>query len=412
MRSIIGVCTMAGLLVMGVAAPVLALDFPITAIFKPDSAKPNDNTFTNTTPVSGYCATYPTQCSQFNMFSLDLPIRFDAVKEIQPAHTDPRQGAMFSVPTQWRPLTVIHAGTGEQKTVEIRISGIGSRYILSTSAAELVGETDILRGHQLLWATSSWVYPPPPCQYSGVGAYEPNYYRFFWRTPTQGACAKQALHRIPDMYFDSLNIAYELRTPNPLGMSSGQYTGNMTYSVGPGMDFDMGDVMIPNDSAINLSFALTVEHTLKVDVPPGGNRVELVPEGGWQGWLERGRKPGRLFRDQTFNISASSRFKMQLQCQYAVGDTCAVEDTAGNRVPLQVAVSLPAGLGREDGSPVHRQPLKLSGAGTQLFQPRFYVDRVAGALHFEIQRADVEQMLARDATTYRGNVTVIWDSEV
>ncbi|HEX4551838.1 MAG TPA: hypothetical protein VH303_25910 [Pseudomonas sp.] len=399
---------MAGLLTMVVATPVFAVDFPITAIFKPDSAKPNENRFTNTTPVSGYCAIYPGACESVNMFSLELPIRFDSAKALEPEHASPRDGAMFSVPAQWRPLTVMNARTGEQETVEIRISGIGSRYVLSQAADELAGGPS---GHYLLW-NGSWVYAPAPCQYSGVGGYNSHAYRFFWKTPVTGVCAKQAQFRIPSMYYESLGFAYELRTPNPLGMSSGQYTGYLTYTVGPGMDFDMGDVMIPNDSAINLSFTLDVQHTLKIEVPPGGNRVELVPEGGWQAWLNRGRKPGRLLRDQTFNISASSRFKMQMECQYAAGDTCAIEDTAGNRVPLQVAVSLPAGLGREDGSPVHRQSLKLSGVGTQLFQPRFYVDRTPGTLHFEVQRADVEQMLGRDATTYKGNVTVIWDSEV
>jgi hypothetical protein len=29
-------------------------------------------------------------------------------------------------------------------------------------------------------------------------------------------------------------------------------------------------------------------------IPPGGNKVLLEPQGGWQGWLEHGRKPVRL----------------------------------------------------------------------------------------------------------------------
>src|SRR3546814_3118440 len=78
------------------------------------------------------------------------------------------------------------------------------------------------------------------------------------------------------MTYRYLDFAYELRTPNPLNMSSGQYTGSLTYSIGPGQDFDMGDVMLPNDSALTLNFNLEVQHTLQVEVPPGGNRVELV----------------------------------------------------------------------------------------------------------------------------------------
>jgi len=31
-----------------------------------------------------------------------------------------------------------------------------------------------------------------------------------------------------------MDYAYELKTPNPLGMSSGQYTGTLDYTIGPG----------------------------------------------------------------------------------------------------------------------------------------------------------------------------------
>jgi hypothetical protein len=197
-------------------------------------------------------------------------------------------------------------------------------------------------------------------------------------------------------------------------MSSGEYKGSLTYTAGPGMDFDMGDVLIPNDNSITLNFTLDVMHALKVDIPPGGNKIELVPQGGWQAWLNQGRKPVRLFRDQTFNISASSRFKMHLECQYPVGNNCALRDVeSADLVPLNTSVSLPHGLTDASGQPIHRRPLRLDGSGTDLFQPGFYVERRPGTLHFEVVREHVEQML-RDgaAKTYSGDVTVVWDSEV
>jgi hypothetical protein len=210
-----------------------------------------------------------------------------------------------------------------------------------------------------------------------------------------------------------LDYTYELRTPNPLNMSSGQYTGALTYRVGPRQDFDMGDVMLPSDSVITFNFKLDVEHTLKVDVPPGGNRVELVPQEGWQSWLNSGRKPTRLFRDQRFHISASSRFKMALECQYVSGNTCAIAETAtGHAVPVDVSVSLPEGLTDAAGQPVNQRRLLRDGSGTELFQPSFYVDRRSGTLHFEVGRSQVEEMLDSGAKAYSGNVTVIWDSEV
>jgi hypothetical protein len=217
------------------------------------------------------------------------------------------------------------------------------------------------------------------------------------------------------MRYDYLDFAYELETPNPLGMSSGKYFGSLTYSVGPNADFDMGDVMVTSQSTLTLNFALDVQHTLKVDIPPGGNRVELVPQGGWQAWLQQGRKPTRLFRDQTFNISASSRFKMNLECQYSQdGKTCSLrEPESGDVVPLKVSVSLPYGLTDGGGQAVSRRQLLRDGSGTELFQPGIYVDRKPGTLHFEIPADEVAEMIhSGTQRQYSGSVTVIWDSEI
>lgn len=324
---------------------------------------------------------------------------------------------MFKVPANWRPIQVTHTGTGEIEVVEVRWSGLGSKQSFPQSdVVQLVGGgVNILDAHRKLWTGLDWVYAPSPCRYSGVGIYGARSYAFFWKTPTEGICAKKANYEIPpgNMNYTYLDFAYELRTPNPLKMSSGQYTGSLTYSVGPGQDLDLGDVMIPNDSAITLNFKLDVEHTLKIEIPPGGNRVDLIPQEGWQSWLNSGRKPTRLFRDQRFHISASSRFKMGLECQYVSGNTCALSETdTGHAVPVDVSVTLPDGLTDAAGQPVNRRQLRLDGSGTELFQPGFYVDRRSGTLHFEVGRSHVEEILDTGAKAYSGNVTVIWDSEV
>ncbi|MBC3363071.1 hypothetical protein [Pseudomonas sp. SWRI154] len=391
-----------------------ALTRDVSAVFRPDPSKPNENTFLNTTPISGYCADHPSECRTTRMFSIRLPIVFNSTNPIQANHGDPRQGAMFNMPTSWRAAQITHASTGETETVEVRWSGLGSRYRLSASAVELVGGgVDDRTAHQRLWSGLSWVYAPAPCRYSGMGFLTSSEYAFFWKTPVAGVCAKTANYLIPGMSYLYLDFAYELRTPNPLRMSSGQYTGSITYSIGPGQDIDMGNVMLPNDSVLTLNFKLDVEHTLKIDVPPGGNRVELVPQEGWQSWLNSGRKPTRLFRDQRFHISASSRFKMALECQVISGNTCAVsEPGTGHAVPVDLSVSLPNGLTDGAGQPVNRRPLLRDGSGTELFQPGQYVDRGLGTLHFEIGRSSVEQMLDSGAKAYGGSVTVVWDSEV
>ncbi|WP_214512421.1 hypothetical protein [Pseudomonas brassicacearum] len=391
-----------------------ALTQDISALFRPDPSKPNENTFLNTTPISGYCADRPSDCRATGMFSVRLRLSANTISPIQANHEDPRQGAMFKVPASWRPVQVTHTGTGEIKTVEVRWSGFGSRQLFSNSVIELVGGgASVWGAHRALWSGLEWVYAPLPCQYSGVSLYNITSYAFFWKVPTEGVCGKTARYLIPAMSYNYLDFAYELRTPNPLKMSSGQYTGSLTYSVGPGQDIDMGDVMIPNDSALTLNFKLDVEHTLKVEVPPGGNRVELVPQEGWQSWLNSGRKPTRLFRDQRFHISASSRFKMALECQTVSGNTCAISEAGtGHAVPVDVSVTLPNGLTDAAGQPVNRRRLLRDGSGTELFQPGFYVDRRPGTLHFEVARSSVEEMLDSGAKAYTGYVTVIWDSEI
>lgn len=386
----------------------------IGALFRPDPSKPNMNTFINTTPISGYCQRYPEQCRASGMFSITLPFTVDSISPIQAGHDDPRRGAMFRVPAQWRPVQVTHSGTGETEIVEVRWSGIGAQQRLPDGVDNLVGgEPNLALAHRKLWGGAAWDEAPSPCQYSGLGFYSRETYDFFWKTPVEGVCTKTAAYLIPTMSYHAMDFAYELRTPNPLRMSAGQYTGTLTYGIGPGQDLDLGDVMIASDSALTLNFTLQVNHVLKIDVPPGGNRVELVPQEGWQAWLSSGSKPTRLFRDQRFHISTSTRFKMALECQHVIGNTCAVaQPGSAHAVPVEVSVTLPTGLTDAAGQPVNRRRLLRDGSGTELFLPGVYIDRRSGSLYFEIAQASVEEMLDGGARTYTGNVTVIWDSEV
>ncbi|MNI61620.1 hypothetical protein D3C73_1169010 [compost metagenome] len=121
----------------------------------------------------------------------------------------------------------------------------------------------------------------------------------------------------------------------------------------------------------------------------------------------------RIFRDQTFNISASSRFKMYLDCQFGPGRACYLDDGNNTFVPIEVSVSLPAGLMDSSGQPVNRQVLKVGEAAGLVFQPSQYVDRKPGTLHFELHKDAIEiVLLPYTAKRYRGNVVVVWDSEI
>lgn len=387
-----------------------ALTQDISAVFTPDPANPFENKFRNTTPISSICAAHiPSQCKALNIFSLrveDFAAHSNA--PIVANHENERQGFMVKLPTDWRDVQVTHSRTGEVETVKMRIAGVGNLWFVprppGVSAWAQPGVS---------W-DNQWRNAPGPCQTTRHLAAGTSFASYFWLAPEgAGACSRKPSRDLATMRLRTMEYAYELRTPNPLGMSSGEYTGSLTYTIGPGGDYDFGDVLIPTDNQLTFNFNLEVQHQLQVEVPPGGNRVELVPQGGWQAWLNRGRKPARLFRDQTFNISASSRFKMQMACERVIGDTCALRNTTdGHEVPVDVSVSLPHGLSRDDGGAVSRQPLLLSGVGTELFQSGFYVNRRPGTLHFEVKKDYADQMLERGGSTYSGQVTVVWDSEL
>lgn len=389
------------------SSPIEAASQEIRALFQPDPAHPNKNVFVNKTPSTGYCADAPEQCAEHKMFSIQLPIRVNSNRSIKPGDSIP-----LKVPANWRQLTVTNSATQEAETVEMRIIGIGSWYALSDTAANLVGVSDVLEGHQKLWTSSSWVYVPPPCQYSGVGYYWPDRYRFFWKAPVEASCTKVAAYTIPAMSFESVDFAYELRTPNPLGMSSGLYTGSLTYTLGPGGDFDFGPLMEPDDRSLSLDFVLDVQHTLKVDLPPGGNKVTLEPAGGWQSWLENGRRPTRIYRDQPYYLSASSRFKVMMQCNSLGGTACHMGSPTGRSAQVETTMTVPPGIVGPGGGEGWSGKLHHN-TWIGPFQPVQYVDRKAGSLRFEIPERYFYSFLQPGVSdTLTGYITIIWDSEI
>lgn len=407
-RSALGSCCVLVLFMGLFSTPAQAFVEEITAVFRPDPGNPMVNKFENTTPQSGICPWHiPARCKAMNIFTIRRGFNANSNQPIV-AYAEPRNSAYFKVPSQWRDFQVTHRATGEIETVQVRIAGIGVRWNVPRPPGVSAWTSTITPN----WSTH-WRHAPPPCQGVNFLAASNYYALIFWLVPENaGACHVTAGFDIPWMSYSTLEYAYELRTPNPLAMSSGEYTGSISYTIGPGGDFDFGDVMESADNVATFNFQLSVEHDLKVDIPPGGNRIELIPQGGWQAWLNHGRAPARLYRDQTFRIASSSRFKMQLECSIVMGNTCGLRSAGGDDVPLQVAVTLPSGLVDQYGQAVNKLPLRLDGVGSELFQPLQYVNDRPGSLHFEVKRDDMDEMLKRPGSTYSGVVTVIWDSQV
>ena len=148
----------------------------VTALFRPDPTNPMVNKFTNTTPSSGYCEHFWAHCQANNLFSLTLPLGGYPVtsgKPVQANHPDPRQGAYLKTPSQWRRLSVTNE-SGDEASLEIRISGIGGRADHHADVGELTGGG----GYNQLWSTGRWHAAPAPCV-SGGGLNGTSYYVIF-----------------------------------------------------------------------------------------------------------------------------------------------------------------------------------------------------------------------------------------
>ncbi|MGN7742376.1 hypothetical protein ACTJKT_20595 [Pseudomonas sp. 22526] len=384
-----------------------AVDLNITANFKPDPHNPSNNTFKNTTPNSGYCVSKPSYCSS-GSFSLLIPGLITEARPIMAGQADLRQGAMLRAPSEWRSFDVVSSG-GELKTVTVRILGVGATYYIAPSVQSITGIANSRAAHQALWSGEDWMYAPSPCTYSGESVLTATWYSFFWRTPTNGICGKTANYDIPSFHFDGISIMYELKTPNPLEMPQGTYTGQLNYTIGPGGDFDFGDLLTPSDNALTLNFSLSVQHILDVRFPPGSERLTLVPAGGWQQWLNRGRRPEKLFANQNFQIWSSTPFKMQLQCQHAAGNQCGIQNSEGHLVPVETRITLAPGIMDSHRMPVNRLPLSTDPI---FFLLGTYVGKGDATLHFEVGQDSVKQMTDHAGKKYSGNVTVIWDAEI
>ena len=408
-----GIALIAIALVLGSVTPALGAVVNIRAEFSADPSRPGNNTFENKTPNSSqFCVQYPSSCLSRGIVSISAPISFKNSSTIIANHADPRQGMMVRVNSEWRSLTVTDSQTLSTEQVKIRITAFGTvTDIRPNNIHELVPEaTSWTDGHRRLWSGGFLSSGASPCISLQVPYLDGTVFGFFWTTPVPGAtCSKQALYNIPSLRFRTTDFAYEMQTPNPLQISTGEYTGELTYTLGPNQDLDMGDNLLPDDSTLTLRFSLGVLHVLQIVIPPGGNKIELTPKGGWQQWLQKGRVPEKIYRDQTVLISASSRFKMQLSCDRVIGDTCAISNSS-HEVPVDVRVSMPNGIANDgDSSAVSRKPLSVTTA--QVFKSTFYVDNRASTLHFEIQKRHVEEMLSEQGN-YKGNITAIWDSDI
>lgn len=404
------------LILMGCVLSASGYEKSIEAVYTPDPNNPTKNTFVMQTPSEGHCKLPATCNGALGMF---LPVTFESPTGIDAVTNanDQRQGAYIKIPLAWRSVMLVNNKTGSQAELKVRATTIGARYILIKPAAELSpgGPTAPYLGHGLLWQGGTWHEGVWPCYSSRLWYLVNTIHEFFWQYRNRDTCTKKALFDIPGPFiYNRVETAFEFVMPNPLDMDPGDYSASTLYSVGPGQDFDLGDLMLPSDSQIALDFRFVVNSALTVDFPPGSQRAVLQPKEGWQGWLDSGRKPLGLSAFQNFRLSTSSNFKMYLACEYSVGTDCAIyAESATNNTQVAVVdtmVSFPAGITLTSGK---RAAIKVPLAQGINNAVSFEVDGVqmsrGAIINYEIKPEVTAFMVDNPGSTYSGVVTIVFD---
>ena len=405
------------LVLMSYALSASAYEKTIEAVYTPDPNSLRNTAFVIVTPGEGKCSS-PSSSYCNGALGMMWPVVFESPAGIEVAAnaSDPRRGAYFKIPLGWRSVMLINNKTGSQAELKVRAVAMGSQYHLIQPAAELSpgGPTAPNLGHGLLWQGGAWHEGLGSCYSSRLWYLVPKVHEFFWHYRSNDTCTKKALFEIPGPFiYNHTQTAFEFVMPNPLDMEPGEYAASTVYNVGPGQDFDLGELMLPSDNVLALNFRFTVNSALTVDFPPGSQRAVLQPREGWQGWLNSGRKPPGLSAFQNFKLSTSSHFKMYLDCQYSIDADCGIyaeSATKNARVAVDTTVSFPAGITL---SPGRRTAIKVPLAQGMHNAVSFEVDGVqlsrAASMNYEIQPEVTALMVENPGSTYSGVVTIIFD---
>lgn len=375
----------------------------LTAEFTPNRNNPNNKTFTNTTRVTGVCAnTHLDWCKSNNVFSIGMGIGNPSTKKGNGVEDFGRGSIYFNMPEQ-RTITVT-SDAGETATLILRITGMAFRYNHQLGNGQMPSDLSELRGCTQIFTnsnSSNTIMRIIRRDDNGAGG--------------RGSCAYKMLADT-DFTMPSLDLIYEIETPEPLNMKNGIYRGYTHYSMGGfGSDFDMGDGVSLLDSSQYLRFELTVNHMFSLEFPPGSETAVLQPLGGWSQWTDYKKVPATLRKDQHFTVSGSTNFSVNLSCEFPLPDgRCGISNGVST-VPLDVAITMPGFLGRLDlgFAEALDYPLTQSLAHVPRFSPKDgAVFQRRSYLRFEVNGEPIKEMVTHPGTQYKGRVTVIFDADM
>ncbi|WP_267591165.1 hypothetical protein [Enterobacter cloacae complex sp. 2022EL-00788] len=395
------------MIVLTVAQSAFAVDVVLTTQFKADITKPTHNKFENTTPVSGFCRDHASSCKE-GEFSVLIP-GFKAYKTFDIDSSDLRNHVYISLDGSSKTVTLSDVNDpAKQINVQFRWSFFGVKHFRTN-------ESD---GNLFQAMSGTGRYPQGGCSGRvGIGSY--GYFSHGWGVPEKILTCSRKLNKNSGykgrVMIDNLSIGYTLVTPSPMQMRSGQYEGVIVYRVGdatntPGY-IGLGADDYNGIDEVRIIIKATVEHAFKADFPAGSEQVKLAPKGGWSQWINGGRIPEQLQKEVPFILTSSSGFKVTMLCEHNQGQNCGLKNTqTAETVPLEVLMSLP-GFTANSGS-VSKYPLTNISNGHTIHAPQEAIFNRRSTLDFRVKKPGVEKMVKEPGSTWRGLVTLIFDTEV
>ncbi|MEQ5621983.1 hypothetical protein AB7402_19670 [Providencia rettgeri] len=406
-----------GIVMLALSAVVHCATINLTAEFTPNINNNNsDGVFINTTPISGYCKYYPHYCNADAVsvhFPLSTTISYPIV-----ANNEPRDGVYFNFPKTPKVLTVRNQNTGEKFDVIFRVTNF------SSTAKKNPNSLDWDEGGKDLSAPRGG-----GCSFYATSLSNNLFNRFIWETSNNTLpCLKiSRVDRTEPSIFEDMSIGYSLRAKDSLlKVGSGTYVGKLSFTVGPGGDFDFGDNYQANESVVDINLYLSVNHDLIVTTTPESRDLSLQPcsadkvcteeqgKQNWERWMITKITP-QLTARSDFLLSSTGAFTAYLQCEYIQGEHCAIKSVNnGQLVPVKAYLSLPNNIiNQQTNSTVLRTPMAINkDVLNNTFLTRDIGNNRKGNIDFLVTQQDVDTMLMTRPDTYRGTVTVIFDPNI
>ncbi|MDQ1886649.1 hypothetical protein RA180_21910 [Aeromonas salmonicida] len=390
-------------LVVLLGLPVQAASIDVTGEYKPATYEVEFGKFINTTP----CSVAEEMTGDFwckGTASLDkeqaVVIKTTIHRTVK-NNNNLRDAITYQQFTGKKSVELVNEH-GDRKTLSFILTNIGGSH--NNNILEAASST----GKQWLYSVSG------DCKFR-LGSWASSYWlEYFFdinkaNQMTGGICYNNDFKKgfvSAETYMRRFYIGYRLVPPDPLKMQNGTYKGSLTLTVGANQDLDFGNGNY-SDSTLIVNFSLKVQHQMKVEFPAGSDKVVLQPPGGWHDWIYRGKshQPPYLIAELPFRLWNSSDFHVWLDCQYAYGEVCMLNN---ERLGMQVRLEVIYVNKSKEEIPLKHGVKKLFLASIR--GP--YNINDARSIIFKVQKPALTLMMEHPGSTYKGNVTLIYDAAI